>query len=71
MNAKERSPHLSAIQVRAARFGGLLSEENGQPGFRVLDPFLPARAEGPSVTALDIAVAGENGKASPAGRSKP
>ena len=45
------------------RFERLLSEENGQPGFQALDPFQPARAEGPSVAALDIAVADENGKA--------
>ena len=45
------------------RFERLLSEENGQPGFQALDPFLPARGEGPSVAALDIAVADENGKA--------
>ena len=47
-----------------ARFEALLSEENGQPGFQALDPFLPARAEGPSIAALDIVVADENGKAS-------
>ena len=46
------------------RFETLLSEENGQPGFQALDPFQPARAEGPSVAALDIAVANEDGKAS-------
>ena len=47
-----------------ARFEVPLSEENGQPGFQALDPFLPNRAEGPSVAALDIAVADEDGKAS-------
>ena len=46
------------------RFEALLSEESGQPGFQALDPFQPARAEGPSVAALDIAVANEDGKAS-------
>ena len=46
------------------RFEALLSEENGQPGFQALDPFQPARAEDPSVAALDIAVADEDGKAS-------
>ena len=46
------------------RFEAPLSEENGQPGFQALDPFLPKRAKGPSVAALDIAVADENGKAS-------
>ena len=45
------------------RFERLLSEENGQPGFQALDPFQPERAEGPSVAALDIAVADANGKA--------
>ena len=45
------------------RFEHLLSEENGQPGFQPLDPFQPARAEGPSIAALGIAVADENGKA--------
>ena len=45
------------------RFERLLSEENGQPGFQALEPFQPTRANGPSVAALDIAVADENGKA--------
>ena len=49
-----------------ARFETMLSEENGQPGFQALDPFQPARAEGPSVAALDIEVADENGKATAA-----
>ena len=48
------------------RFEAPLSEENGQPGFQALDPFLPKRAEGPSVAALDIEVADENGKATAA-----
>ncbi len=46
------------------RFEAPLSEENGQPGFQALYPFQPARAEGPSVAALDIPVADEDGKAS-------
>ena len=46
------------------RFGSLLSTENGQPGFQALDAFRPERATGPSVAALDIAVANEEGKAS-------
>ena len=46
------------------RFETPLSEENRQPGFQSLDPFQPARTEGPSVTALDITVADENSKAS-------
>ena len=45
------------------RFARVLSEENGQPGFQALDPFHPECAEGPSVTALDIAVADDDGKA--------
>ena len=47
-------------------FEALLSEENGQPGFQTLDPFQPVRAEGPSVAAIDVAVADEEGKASSA-----
>ena len=46
------------------RFESLLSTENGQPGFQALDPFQPERADGPSVVALDIEVANEEGKAS-------
>ena len=49
-----------------ARFEAPLSEENGQPGFQALDPSQPGRAEGPSVAALDITVADENGKATAA-----
>ena len=45
------------------RFEALLSVENGQPGFTVLDPFHPRRDEGLCVAALDIAVADDNGKA--------
>ena len=48
------------------RFETVLSEENEQPGFQALDPFHPARAEGLSVAAVDIAVADEDGKASAA-----
>ena len=48
------------------RFETALSEENGQPGFQALDPFHPAREEGPSVAALDIEVADEDGKATAA-----
>ena len=48
------------------RFEAPLSEEKGQPGFQALDPFQPARAAGPSVAALDVAVADENGKATAA-----
>ena len=60
-NFRSCAPIMSYVNER---FEGLLSEENGQPGFQALDPFQPARAEGPSVAALDIAVAGEDGKAS-------
>ena len=49
-----------------SRFEAPLSEEIGQPGFQALDPFQPARDGGPSVAALDIAVADEDGKASAA-----
>ena len=45
------------------RFEAPLSAENGQPGFQALDPFQPSRPQGPSVAALDISVADENGKA--------
>ena len=36
------------------RFEEVFSEENGQPGFQALVPFRSARADGPSVVALDI-----------------
>jgi len=45
------------------RFEGPLSLENGQPGFTALDPFQAERAEGPSVAALNVEVANEEGKA--------
>ena len=45
------------------RFEGPLAAENGQPGFQALDAFLPERAAGPSVVALDIKAAGDDGKA--------
>ena len=45
------------------RFEGLLSADNGQPGFQALDAFQPERAAGPSVVALNIRVADESGKA--------
>ena len=59
-NFRSCSPIMGCVNDR---FGRLLSEENGQPGFQALDPFQPVRSEGPSVAALDIAVADENGKA--------
>jgi len=45
------------------RFERVLSAD-GQPGFTALDPFHGNRGDAPCVAALDIAVAGENGKAS-------
>ena len=60
-NFRSCAPIMSYVNER---FEAQLSEEKGQPGFQALDPFLPARAAGPSVAALDIAVADENGKAS-------
>ena len=45
------------------RFEEPLSPENGQPGFTALDPFQAERAEGPSVAALNVEVANEEGKA--------
>ena len=44
-------------------FAGPLAQA-GQPGFIELQAFHPARDGGPCVSALDVAVAGENGKAS-------
>ena len=41
------------------RFEQVFSEENGQPGFQALVPFQPARADGPSVLALEISAADE------------
>ena len=46
------------------RFERPLSEENGQPGFQALGAFLGDRAEGPSVAALDIKAADDDGNAS-------
>ncbi|RJT31480.1 ATP-dependent endonuclease [Mesorhizobium waimense] len=45
------------------RFEAILSAD-GQPGFTALDPFHDDRGDGVCVTALDIAVADENDKAS-------
>jgi len=44
------------------RFEAILSAD-GQPGFTALDPFHDDHGDGVCVTALDIAVADENGKA--------
>ena len=62
-NFRSCSPVMEYVNER---FEAPLSEENGQPGFQALEPFQPERAEGPSVAALDIEVAGENGKATAA-----
>ena len=62
-NFRSRAPIMEYVN---ARFETALSEENGQPGFQALDPFHPARDEGPSVVALDIEVADEDGRASAA-----
>ena len=45
------------------RFEMPLSAENGQPGFRALDPFRAERGAGLSVAVLDVAVADDEGKA--------
>ena len=45
------------------RFEGVLSLDNGQPGFQALAPFQTARQAGLSVAALEVAAADENGKA--------
>jgi ATP-dependent exoDNAse (exonuclease V) beta subunit len=47
-----------------ARFEAPLSRENGQPGFAALYPFRSRPDAGPCVTALDVAVADADGKAS-------
>ena len=59
-NFRSRTPIMGYVN---ARFETALSEANGQPGFQALDPFRPPRDEGPSVAALDVAVADEAGKA--------
>ena len=59
-NFRSRAPIMEYVN---AHFETALSEENGQPGFQALDPFRPPRDGGPSVAALDVAVADEDGKA--------
>ena len=59
-NFRSRAPIMEYVN---ARFETALSEEKGQPGFQALDPFRPPRDGGPSVAALDVAVADEDGKA--------
>lgn len=46
------------------RFGPMLTTERGQPGYTPLDHFHPAPDDGLCVAALDVAVAGTDGKAS-------
>ena len=46
------------------RFEPHMGEDKGQPGFTALDPFHPDPAHGLCVTALPVACAGEDGKAS-------
>ena len=60
-NFRSRVPIMEYVN---ARFEAELSEKIGQPGFQALDPLRPPRDEGPSVAALDVAVADEYGKAS-------
>ena len=59
-NFRSRAPIMEYVN---ARFETALSEANGQPGFQALDPFRTPRDGGPSVAALDVAVAAEDGKA--------
>ena len=59
-NFRSRAPIMEYVN---ARFETALSEENGQPGFQALDPFRPPRDGGPSVAALDVGVADEDGEA--------
>ena len=59
-NFRSRAPIMEYVN---ARFEDALSEENGQPGFQALDPFRPVGDGGPSVAALDVAVADVDGKA--------
>ena len=59
-NFRSRAPIMEYVN---ARFDAALSEESGQPGFQALDPFRPPRDREPSVVALDVTVAGEDGKA--------
>ncbi len=59
-NFRSRAPIMEYVN---ARFETALSEGNGQPGFQALDAFRPSREGGPSVAALDVEVADEDGKA--------
>lgn len=60
VNFRSCAPILEYVN---SRFSGPLAGA-GQPGFSALDAFRPPRDGGPCVSALDIAVANENGKAS-------
>lgn len=59
-NFRSCAPILTFVNER---FEGPLSSD-GQPGFTALDPFHADRGEALCVAALDVAVAGEDGKAS-------
>ena len=59
-NFRSRAPIMEYVN---ARFETALSEGHGQPGFQALDPFRPPRDGRPSVAALDVEVADEDGKA--------
>lgn len=60
VNFRSCGPILTHVNQR---FAGPLGQP-GQPGFIELQAFHPARDGGPCVSALDVAVAGENGRAS-------
>ena len=59
-NFRSRVPILQFVQER---FENALSAASGQPGYTPLEPFLTAREDILSVSAIDIAVADANGKA--------
>ena len=60
-NFRSCAPILTFVNER---FEGPLSSD-GQPGFMALDPFHADRGDALCIAALDVAVAGEDGKASP------
>jgi ATP-dependent exoDNAse (exonuclease V) beta subunit len=60
VNFRSCSPILEHVNQR---FAGPLGLPD-QPGFIALEPFHPARPDGPSLAALEVAVADGNGKAS-------
>lgn len=60
VNFRSCTPILEHVNQQ---FAGPLGQAD-QPGFIALEPFHPARPEGPCLAALDVAVADENGKAS-------